>query len=78
MNVKENKKYYQKIKKAAIKDDCWTCECLQGLITQLLIDLKNEDVSELEALIKDKSSLHPCLGCDPCPPGEVFTEYLKK
>jgi hypothetical protein len=75
MNKIQN--YCNKIKEAAIKNDCWTCECLQGFIAQLLIDLKDEDIPELEKLIKDTSLLHSCLGCDPCPPGALFTEYLK-
>ena len=69
--------YCKKIRESAIKNDCWTCDCLQGFIVQLLIDLEKDDVSKLEELIKEKSSLHSCLGCDPCPPGELFTEYLK-
>jgi hypothetical protein len=75
MNKIQN--YCNKIKEAAIINDCWTCECLQGFIAQLLIDMKDEDILELEKLIKDSSSLHSCLGCDPCPPGALFTEYLK-
>ncbi len=71
-------KYCKKIRESAIKNDCWTCDCLQGFITQLLLDLEKDDVSELKELIKEKSLLHSCLGCDPCPPGELFTEYLKK
>lgn len=69
--------YCKKIRKAAIKNDCWTCDCLQGFITQLLIDLEREDTSELKKLLKDKQFLHSCLGCDPCPPGELFTKYLR-
>lgn len=65
------------IKESAIKNDCWACECLQGFIIQLLIDLEGKDVSELKKLMKNKQFLHSCLGCDPCPPGELFTKYLK-
>jgi len=75
MNKIQN--FCNKIKKATIKNDCWTCECLQGFVTQLMIDLKGEDIHELEKFIIDTSPLHSCLGCDPCPPGELFTEYLK-
>ena len=74
MNKIQN--FCNKIKKTAIKNDCWTCECLQGFVTQLLIDLKNEDIHELKKLIID-TPLHSCLGCDPCPPGALYTEYLK-
>jgi len=75
--MKKIEKYCKKIKKSAVKNDCWTCDCLQGFITQLLIDLEKEDVSELKKLLKDKQFLHSCLGCDPCPPGALFSKYLK-
>ena len=71
-------KYCEEIRSSAIKNDCWTCDCLQGFITQLLIDLEEDDVSKLKELIEERSLLHSCLGCDPCPPGELFTEYLKQ
>lgn len=74
MNVHE---ICEKIKKSAVRDECWTCECFQGFVTQLMIDLEVEDPLELEQLSKDKSLLHSCLGCDPCPPGNLFQEYLK-
>ncbi len=70
-------KYCKRIRRSAIKNDCWTCDCLQGFITQLSIDLEKEGVAELKKLIKERKLLHSCLGCDPCPPGELFTKYLK-
>jgi len=30
-----------------MKNDCWTCSCLQRYVMQLVIDLKNEAVTEL-------------------------------
>jgi hypothetical protein len=65
------------IRESAIKNHCWTCDCLQGYVMQLLIDLEKEDVTELKKLMKDRQLLHSCLECDPCPPGELFTKYLK-
>ena len=70
-------KYCKKIREFAIKNECLTCECLQGFISQLLMDFRKEDVSKLKKCLKDKRFVYSCLGCDPCPPGEFFAEYLK-
>ncbi len=72
------RKYCEIIKKAAIKKECWTCECLQGFITQLTLDAGEQDICEVKTFLVDKHTLHSCLGCNPCPPGEEFTKYLKK
>lgn len=69
--------FCKKIEEFAVKHDCWTCDCLQGFITQLLIDLEQENVAELKKLLKDTQFLHSCLGCDPCPPGELYSKYLR-
>jgi hypothetical protein len=69
--------FCEKIEEAAVKEACWTCECLQGVIAQLLMDLEEEDISELEKRVRDREALHSCLGCDPCPPGELLAEYLR-
>ncbi|MFP3937144.1 MAG: hypothetical protein ACLFVW_02290 [Phycisphaerae bacterium] len=57
---------------------CWTCDCFQGFLRQLEMDA-DEDVSDLMDPLKvSADEVHGCLGCDPCPPGEVYTEYLRK
>ena len=30
----------------------------------------------LRTLAVPADRIHPCLGCDPCPPAEVFAKYL--
>ena len=58
--------------------ECRTCDCFQGFLTQLEIDAA-EDVSDVTWPHKvAKDEMHGCLGCDPCPPGAAFAEYLKK
>jgi hypothetical protein len=58
-------------------DDCWTCECLQGYLTQLELDAC-EDVSDLTGMRKvPRSKIHGCLGCARCPPAEDFAAYLR-
>lgn len=59
-------------------DECRTCDCFQGYLTQLKLDTQ-ADVTDLTAPWKvDRKEMHGCLGCDPCPPGAAFAEYQKK
>lgn len=66
------------LRKAVRHEPCWSCDCLQGLLTQLELDAA-EDVSGLTGPLKvDRGRMHGCLGCDPCPPGEVYASFLRK
>lgn len=57
--------------------ECLTCDCFQGFLTQLKLDC-SEDVSDLTGRFKvPLEKMHGCLGCEPCPPGSRFAEYLK-
>ena len=78
--MKKSDAYCGKIKEAAIKEKCWTCDCLQGFVTQLMIDAEKngEETAELKKLLTDPRRLHSCLGCTPCPPGALFAAYVKK
>lgn len=67
-----------KLKEAAIKEECWSCDCLQGFITQLELDAA-EDVTHLSGPLKvPRDELHGCLGCEPCPPAALFAEYIRR
>lgn len=58
-------------------EECKTCDCFQGFLTQLELD-SGDDVSDITAPWKVKrDDMHGCLGCDPCPPGAAFAEYQK-
>ena len=53
---------------------CNTCECFLGYLAQLRIDSDHPN-KDLFVLFKvDRKEMHKCLGCDPCPPGELYTE----
>lgn len=53
-----------------------TCDCFQGFITQLELDA-GEDVSDVTSAWKaSRDQMHGCRGCDPCPPGSAFAEYI--
>jgi len=62
---------------AAAREACWSCECLQGFITQLELDAGDEAKLLLETYEVRPERLHGCLGCEPCPPAEVFAAHLK-
>lgn len=60
------------------REECRTCDCFQGFLTQLDIDATDAIENLVGPLRASREDMHGCLGCDPCPPGAAFTEYLKK
>ena len=59
------------------QEDCPTCECYLGYIAQLELD-GDQEVQEYLAKYKPaREVIHSCLGCDPCPPGILYADYLK-
>lgn len=67
-----------KARQAVPKDACWSCDCFQGFLTQLELDAA-EDVTDLTDPLKvPREQMHGCLGCDPCPPGEAYSQYLRR
>ncbi len=68
----------EKLRRSAIREECWSCDCFQGFITQLELDAA-DDVKNLTDCMKvTHDEMHGCLGCDPCPPAVVFAEYLSR
>ena len=59
-------------------EECLRCDCFQGYLTQLELDAVG-DVSDLTARLRvPREEMHGCLGCDPCPPGSLFADYLRR
>ena len=57
---------------------CLTCECFLGYVAQLRLDA-DEDGKELLAQYKvERDKMHSCLGCDPCPPGDLSVAYIRE
>lgn len=57
---------------------CLTCECFLGYLAQLRID-SDAQCKEAFAPYKIKrEDIHSCLGCDPCPPGDLYAGYMKQ
>ena len=60
------------------RPECWSCECVQGFLAQLELDA-TEDAQPLLAEHRvPPGGTHRCLGCEPCPPADLFAEYLMK
>jgi hypothetical protein len=55
---------------------CNTCECFLGYMTQLSIDSDAESHDLFIPYKVDRTSAHRCLECDPCPPGEFYSQYM--
>ena len=59
------------------RPECLTCDCFQGMLTQLELDC-DEDITDVAGRLKmPKEKMHGCLGCDPCPGGVLYARYLK-
>jgi hypothetical protein len=59
-------------------DLCRTCECFLGYLAQLRIDSDPADKDLFLRFKVDRMDMHKCLGCDPCPPGDLYAEHMKK
>ena len=57
---------------------CNTCECFLGYIAQLRIDSDSANKDLFVPFKVRREDMHHCLGCDPCPPGDLYAEYVKK
>ncbi len=69
--------FLERLKESVTREECWSCDCFQGFITQLELDA-DDDVKTLTGPLKvTHQQMHECLGCDPCPPAALFAEYLR-
>jgi hypothetical protein len=57
---------------------CLTCECFLGYVTRLRVDSDKTSQDLIEEYKVERDSMHNCLGCDPCPPGDLYAEYIRK
>ena len=58
--------------------DCNACECFLGYIAQLRIDSDSVNKDLFTPYKVDRKDMHHCLGCDPCPPGDLYAGYMLK
>ena len=68
----------QKARDSFPHDACLTCECFLGYLVQLGIDAGEDVHSLLEEMGITREHTHGCMGCEPCPPADLFAEHLKE
>jgi len=59
-------------------DLCATCECFHAYLAQLRIDSESADKDLFVPFKIVRTDMHKCLGCDPCPPGDLYAAYSMK
>ncbi|MBL7071101.1 MAG: hypothetical protein ISS26_02880 [Candidatus Omnitrophica bacterium] len=69
--------HLRRLKKWYKEEKCRTCDCFQAALTQFELDGGDKVKNKLNNMKVFKDRMHSCLGCDPCPPGEIFSSYLK-
>ena len=57
---------------------CLTCECFLGYVIRLRIDSDEASQDLIGEYQVERANMHRCLGCDPCPPGDLYAEYVRK
>lgn len=60
------------------RQECRTCDCLQGFLTQIELDTDKKTARLIDSFKVDRERMHGCLGCDPCPPAEAFSKYMRE
>jgi len=76
LSASEVEKLLVELKGSITRPECRTCECFQGFLAQLEGDCEPEALSTIRSIEVPDGLLHACLGCDPCPPADVYTRYL--
>lgn len=58
-------------------DECLTCECFLGYVTRLQMDSNTDSQDLIKKYQVERDIVHSCLGCDPCPPGDLYAKYVR-
>ena len=77
LSVSDVKDLINKAEQSFRHEECTTCECYLGFLTQLQIDSDQKAQGYIISLQPPKEEIHACLGCDPCPPGILYAQYLR-
>jgi hypothetical protein len=78
LSVIKVKEQIKKAEESFRHEECNSCECFLGYLAQLEIDADTEGKEVLKSYRSEREPIHSCLGCDPCPPGVLYAEYLRK
>ena len=57
---------------------CLTCECFLGYVVRLRLDSDESSRDLIDEYRVERINMHGCLGCDPCPPGDSYADYIRK
>ena len=57
---------------------CLTCECFLGYVTRLRMDSDKISQDLIGEYQVERDRIHNCLGCDLCPQGDLYAEYVRK
>ena len=66
------------------EENCPGCECLQGALTELRLSLEElpgsagRDALLARIAAAREHSPHGCLGCQPCPPGDMLVAFYRE
>ncbi len=66
------------LRRAQARPECRSCDCLQGFLVQLEMDAEPAAAALIAPLKVASREMHGCLGCEPCPPGAVYADYLRQ
>lgn len=74
MEVKKDngRELLKELSRYLIVDKCMACECLHAALMQLRLE-HPELAGGINRFAEEK--LHSCLGCDPCPPADLWKKY---
>ncbi len=78
LSVSQVRSFIENAIEAFPHDECATCECFLGYVTQLEMEADDGGQKFLEKHKPQKTEMHACLGCDPCPPGDHYAQYLRE
>ncbi len=76
---------WQRLQPSLAKDQCAGCECLQGTLVELRLALddllpsgQDDALAEAIGAAMDTADRHACLGCEPCPPSALLTDFYRE
>lgn len=75
---KEVKRILSKLRDKVEREECFSCDCLHALLMQLQLDV-DEDMGDLfDSFAVPRDMMHACLGCTPCIPSQLYSDYIRK
>ena len=78
LSISEVKNLINKAEACFRHEECANCECYLGYVAELQLDSDFEAQQYLKACQPPREEIHACLGCDPCAPGILYANYLRK